>query len=182
MVNSDIKSFQDISQIIYEEFSALNSEQLNFKVNTNEWSIAQCLDHLIVSNEKYFPVLQKIQAKNYTMTFWERNNPFSKKIGRQMIQNLGPVVRKKYVSPKIFQPGKSNIRISIVSDFVQHQNKLIDLIKVISNEQYSKLKISSPVAALITFSIADLIQLLFAHEQRHLEQMRKVKNKLEKSS
>ena len=182
MVNSDIKSFQEIGKSVFEEFSSLNSEQLNFKANPNEWSIAQCLDHLIVSNEKYFPELQKIHAKNYKMTFWEWNNPFSKKIGRQMIQNLGPVVSKKYVSPKIFQPGKSTIRISIVSDFVQHQNKLIDLIKAISPEQYSKLKVSSPVAALITFSLADLIKLLLAHEQRHLEQMRRVRNELKNRS
>ncbi|MCB0751667.1 MAG: DinB family protein, partial [Ignavibacteriae bacterium] len=41
-------------------FSGLSSEQLNWKPNSETWSIAQNLEHLIVVNETYYPVLSSL--------------------------------------------------------------------------------------------------------------------------
>lgn len=41
----------EITKQSLTEFSTLTSEQLNWKPNSNAWSIAQNLDHLMVVNE-----------------------------------------------------------------------------------------------------------------------------------
>lgn len=41
------------------EFSNISSEQLNWKPSAESWSIAQCLDHLIIADSSYFPDKKK---------------------------------------------------------------------------------------------------------------------------
>ena len=49
-------TLSDISRQYLSEFGSLTNEQLNWKPNSTVWSIAQNLDHLIVTNESYYPV------------------------------------------------------------------------------------------------------------------------------
>ena len=67
-----------------------------------------------------------------------------------MIKTLGPVITKKYQSPKLFAPRRSSIRETIINDFIQHQQKLISIIDKLSPEQIEKGVITSPVAGLIS--------------------------------
>jgi uncharacterized damage-inducible protein DinB len=55
-----------------ERFQTLSEEQFNWKPNTKSWSIAQCLDHLIVSNEKYFPVFEAVFAERYHSKWYQK--------------------------------------------------------------------------------------------------------------
>lgn len=174
MIAEDINSFKKISEEVQELFSGLIPAQLTAKENADSWSIGQCLDHLIVSNSKYFPVLESLKSPKFRMSFWERNNPFTKSTGQQMLKNLGPIVTKKYKAPKIFLPSKNSSKPTVVNDFLEHQKKMISIIEKITPEQYSKCTITSPVAGLITLKVSDAIQILIAHEQRHLEQMKRI--------
>ena len=54
---------QEIDKITLDaemQFSELSSEQINWKPNSQTWSIAQNLEHLIVVNETYYPVLSAL--------------------------------------------------------------------------------------------------------------------------
>ena len=77
------------------EFSVISVAQLNWKPSAKSWSIAQCLDHLIVSDSSYFPVLKKITDGNYKMNFWEQNSPFSVIFGRMIEGSVTGTGQKK---------------------------------------------------------------------------------------
>lgn len=77
----DIITEQSIAQ-----FGILTNEQMNWKPNANTWSIAQNLDHLMVVNETYYPVLTSLKAGTY-------KTPFIAKIGF-MVSFLGKTVLK----------------------------------------------------------------------------------------
>lgn len=173
-----VKKIEEISATVQMEFGSLNPNQLNWKLNPNEWSIGQCLDHLIVSNEKYFPVFDAVISGKHKMTFWEKNNPLTSYTGKNMIKSLGPVVTKKFQSPKLFLPSQSTIKLSITNDFAEHQKKLIGYFKNFSDVKFSKTIITSPVAALLTLKLQDAMTILVVHEARHLEQMRRIKTQL----
>ena len=51
------------------EFGTLTNEQLHWKPNPHTWSIAQNLDHLIVINESYYPILESLKAGSYQTPF-----------------------------------------------------------------------------------------------------------------
>ncbi|HRH67228.1 MAG TPA: DinB family protein [Bacteroidia bacterium] len=158
------------------EFSELNSRQLNWKETEKNWSIGQCLDHLIKSNEKYFPLLDRLISGKYKMSFWESINPLSSYTGRKMAESLGPKVVKPFISPKLFEPGRSSIRGSIVQDFLQHQQLLTSKISMLQEMDVQKRIVTSPVAGLITFPLKDCLEILTGHEERHFIQAGRVKS------
>lgn len=173
-----IKKLEEISKTVQAEFGSLNSTQLNWKANPNSWSIGQCISHIIVSNECYFPVFDQLISGKNKMTFWEKNNPLTSYTGNQMIKTLGPVVSKKFQSPKLFLPSFSSIKISIIQDFLDHQNKLIQYFTKLSDPKFEKTNITSPVAALLTLKLKDAFTILTVHEERHLAQMQRIKSQL----
>ena len=46
-----------ITEHFVADFGSLSAEQLNWKPNSQTWSIAQNIDHLIVVNQTYYPIL-----------------------------------------------------------------------------------------------------------------------------
>lgn len=169
------QKLSEITATVESEFGILNEIQLNWKRDADSWSIAQCIDHIIVSNQKYFPVLESVAIEKHKMTFWEKNNPLTEYTGKQMIKTLGPVVIKNYQAPKLFLPSRSTYKLSIITDFIEHQQKLCTLLKKLIEPKYEKVIITSPVAALLTLKLSDALKIIVGHEERHLQQMIRIK-------
>ena len=165
-----------LTAIIDKDFGNLNLIQLNWKLAPDQWSIGQCLDHIIVSNGKYLPILKAIKEGKQKPSFWERNNPLSNYTGKQMIKTLGKNVVKKYKSPRLFIPSESTISQNIISDFKNHQNEIIQLFLELEKEKYKQIVVTSPVASLITLKLHNMLELIIAHEERHINQALQVKN------
>ncbi len=154
-----------------DQFNDLRPDQLMWKPAPHRWSIAQCLDHLIVSNECYFPVLDRLSGDRYRATFWEQWSPFSKSIGRNMVATLGPEVRRPFKAPKLFQPRQKDVKDdAIVDRFRKHQEALIRKLEAIRVQPLNKVVVTSPVAGLITIPLTDVLEILAGHEERHLSQ------------
>jgi len=170
------QKLSEITATVENEFGNLSEEKLNMKANPESWSIAQCIEHLIISNSKYFPAFEAVLSGKHKMTFWERNNPLTTYTGKQMVKTLGPVIVKKFQAPKLFLPSRSTIKTSIIKDFIQHQEKLCSLLKKLNTPQFEKIVITSPVAALLTLKLTDAMEILVAHEERHLNQMLRLNN------
>lgn len=175
LMSNWIQRLDNISVHVNTEFSGLNAAQLNWKASQNSWSIGQCLSHLIVSNEKYFPILDALTTGKYKTSFWQKINPLSSYTGRKMAESLGPKIIKPFVAPKLFDPGKSAVRSAIVTDFIMHQEQIKSKINSLTNLDFQKTIVSSPVAPLITFPLKDCIEILVGHEERHFAQALKVK-------
>ena len=41
-------------------FGHLNAQQINWKPRADQWSVAQCLEHLITINREYYPQFGQI--------------------------------------------------------------------------------------------------------------------------
>ena len=61
-----------IADEIDEAFGDLSSEQLNWKPAPSAWSVGQCIDHLITSNELYMVNIQKVADGTYEPNWWSR--------------------------------------------------------------------------------------------------------------
>lgn len=175
MLSSSIPS---LTATIDKKFGDLKLIQLNWKPAPDQWSIGQCLDHLIVSNAKYLPVLLTIIEGKNKPSFWEKNNPLSNYTGKQMIKTLGKNVVKKYKSPRLFIPSESTVSQNIISDFKNHQDEIFQLFLELEKEKYKHIVVTSPVASLITLKLHDLIELIIVHEERHINQALRVKNNI----
>src|SRR5688500_6631018 len=90
-------------------FSGLTPGQLNWKPSPDRWSIAQCLDHLLVADLLYFPTMKEITRGNYKMSFWEKFNPFSVLFGRMLVHQVSDKTKKKLKAPAVFTPAMGTI-------------------------------------------------------------------------
>ena len=148
----------------------LTTEQLNFKPGPESWSAGQCLDHLLVSDLQYFPVLKKIAEGKYKMNRWERISPFSGFFGRMIADQVRENVKRKLKAPGIFTPSSSDIDNGIHERFQKHLDSLIAYVAACSLEDLDQVKITSPVSKLITYNLRHTFLLLSEHLHRHLNQ------------
>jgi hypothetical protein len=156
-------------------FGQLSPGQLNWKRSAGEWSIGQCLDHLILTNQPYFPLVEKIVAGEHRRTLWERMPLLPVLFGRLVRGAVKPESARKVKARKAFEPATSAVDPQIVSRFVQHQEQLTRLMKASEGLQLERIIITSPVMSLVTYSLLDGYRIIVTHERRHLLQAGRVR-------
>lgn len=175
--NADLKTLIAAARNLAEEtgnaFGLLSPFQLNWKPAPNRWSVAQCFDHLLTTNQGYFPVIDDVLAGK-KRGLWEKVPLLPKLAGRFFIKVLDPSSTRKLKAPKGFQPVQSDIPESVIGEFVHQQQQLMDRMRASEHLNLDKIVITSPVAAVITYSLMDAYRIIVVHQQRHFLQAKRV--------
>lgn len=152
-------------------FGGLSRRQLNWKPDAKSWSIAQCLDHVITTHDLYFPLLTRLADGTAKPTFQERFSPLSGLWGRMLIGIVSPDNAKKVKTTSKAAPSSSEIDEHIVERFARHQQQMIEhLRRLPTSIDPEKVIITSPLMAIVTYSLAVTFTIFTAHSQRHLDQ------------
>lgn len=151
-------------------FSDLSAKQLNWKPAPDMWSVAQCIDHLITTNEAYFEKIEKAAGDEFRNNAWSRIPFWSGLVGYLIKRAVDPANRKKTKTFPVFQPSSSEVADSIFEDFGDCQEKLMEYIRKTDHLDRRKVKIGSPVSDKVTLSLADAFEILVIHERRHYQQ------------
>ena len=181
MIKSTQQAIEEFNKVTVEakaQFGNLSSEQFNWKPAPKKWSIAQCLEHLIVSNTTYYPQLNLVADGKHSNSFYQNIKFISKFFGNYLIKETGQIVAKPMKSPSAFVPSQSQIASTIVVDFEKHQNDFSSCLKSLSKADLENTIVSSPALGIITYNLVDLLTILVGHEQRHLEQAKNVLNQV----
>lgn len=163
-----------INEEITNEFLILDSSVLNWKPGPEKWSVGQCLDHIIVTNESYGDTFNQILSGKYTPSIWARINPFSGYFGRFMTKALGPERRRSFKTFPVFEPASSDISLTICENLKDHNRKLKLVFSQLLGSSKHEMVIRSPASPIITYKIKDTIAMLVQHEKRHLAQAKEV--------
>lgn len=169
-----IETFAKVSQETEKSFGNLTTYQLNLKPTPGRWSIAQCLHHLIVSNETYYIPLQIIIDGKHRNSFFQSIGFISRFFGSYLIKETGPVTSKPMKNPPVFAPSGSDLPGTIVTDFLKHQQQLSALVLQLDKTDLNNTIISSPALGIITYSLKDMLTILAGHEMRHLAQAKRI--------
>ncbi len=167
-------SLEEITNQVKKEFSLLTENQLNYKPNSVSWSIAQNLEHLIVVNEIYFPIITSIKTGTY-------KTPFISKIGfmvsffeKTVLNAVRPDRKKKMKTFPVWEPTTSNVISDILNRFQIHQIELIQKIEGAKELVEKGIVISSPANKNIVYKLEIAFDIIVSHEQRHLEQAKEI--------
>jgi len=155
-------------------FGNLTGQQLNWKPSAEQWSVAQCFDHLVTANEAYFSTFEKVLSGEKENTFWESLPWLPSVWGKLVIKAVAPETTRKRKNPKIFHPSSSNIDEDIIRRFIDQQNEIVRYMKATEGMDLDKITISSPVSNVITYSLMDAYRIIVAHEKRHFLQALRV--------
>ena len=153
-MNEITSELEKIAENTRKTFGSLSAEQINWKPSETGWSIGQCFEHLIKTNELFYGKLDEIADGKQKNSFLENYSPLSGIFANLLIGSLKKDSRKfKAPSPKIVPP--SEIDANIIEIFAAHQSELISKIKQIEAADWNKIKITSPFMKLMTYRLAD---------------------------
>ncbi len=154
----------------------LTAQQLGWTPPDGGWSIGQVLEHLVVAGQLYVDRMsdavesaKRGPSRNAT-PLWKPSF-----VGKYLIRALSPDRRgKRLPAPKVFKPGPSP-RANVHAAFVRHQAELVDLADRAAGLDLARIKTSSPVSRLIRINLGDAFAIVATHAERHLEQIRAVR-------
>jgi hypothetical protein len=163
-----------ITQEFISYFSELNAAQMNWKPNSDTWSIAQNIDHLMVINNSYFPIIESLQRGNYKTLFLSKIGFAVSFFGNIILKAVQPDRKKKIKTFSIWEPSKSEIPDVILTTFKNHQAELKLLIENSKELLEKGAVISSPANKHIVYTLEKAFEIIITHEQRHFEQAKEV--------
>lgn len=169
-----ITQIDETTKFFCEAFGELSIEQLNWKPDPDTWSIAQNIDHLIVINETYFPIIDSIQKGTYKTPFLSKIGFIVSFFGDVILKAVQPDRKKKMKTFPIWEPARSNVWIGILERFKEHQSELKKMIENSKDSVDKGVVISSPANRNIVYKLEKAFDIIVTHEQRHFEQSKEV--------
>jgi len=172
-INYVTTELKKIAEDARTTFGALSSEQLNWKPAAESWSIAQCLDHLIKTNEQFYPEFEKLASGNRKNTFWQNYSPFTGMGGRFLVNAVMNDSKKvKAPSQAIVPP--SDLPGDIVEQFARNLEDVCSKVEACGSADPKKTVVTSPFLAVMTYRLDDAYSVLVEHSKRHIRQAKRV--------
>lgn len=169
------ENIQQVSIQAEQLFGQLSYAQLNWKPADNKWSVAQCLDHIMVSNSTYFPEFDRILSGGAFTNFWGKVPFLPALFGKMLLKSVNPNSQLPLKAPGNFTPSASTLPPTLLSDFAMHQQKLTDYyLRLQQVPAHHKIMLTSPAAKFVTYSLWYGLNIIALHEQRHLQQAKRV--------
>jgi hypothetical protein len=153
----------------------LSESALNWQPNAGKsWSVAQCLDHLVIMNRMYVKTLQDAVADNEDQ-LEPRKNPIQPSgwLTRIFIRYEEPPPKIKLPAPKKIAP-PSNLTGAVIEDFKAVQQELVDFMREWGAADLGDLKLKDPLFPIHLTADTELL-VIAAHNRRHLWQAENVK-------
>ena len=169
-----VSQLEKISTNSKNTFGKLSAEQINWKPTAESWSIGQCFEHLIKSNELYYKDFDEIAAGTRRNSFYEHYSPLSGLFGKFVANALKKDNQKTKTIPQAAPP--SEIDSQIIEKFAAHQANLIEKMDAMKNADWRKTTLTSPFLKIATYSLVDTFQIIIEHEKRHFRQAERVMN------
>ena len=154
----------------------LTDEQLNWKPDATQWSIAQCLEHLAVTSRQFNGYFKQLIES--ARLKWPTNGPIPYRpsvVGGWLIKQVVPETRRKVPSPKVFRPSDSSSIHDALGLFLKQQEEFLAFVRESEGVDYNRARLRSPVTPLMRYSLADAFVVTIVHGYRHLAQANRVR-------
>ncbi len=152
-----------------QKYQNLSNEILLKSSESGGWSIAECLEHLVKYGEYYLPSFEK----GLTNSVDNNQNKILKStwLGRKAINSMNPEVgTKKYKAFKDYIPTKQSDGRAIVAQFINQQEKLLQILRIARAKDIQQIKIPISIAKFLKLNLGDALQFLIVHNERHIQQ------------
>jgi len=155
-------------------FGHLDGEQLNWKPRADQWSVAQCFEHLIKINSAYAPQFRLIEQGAYAPT-WRAHVPvLARFFGSMILRAVQPGSPRKFKAARHVEPSTGSIDGDIIARFTTHQQEVVEHMTMTGRRDLHTVVVTSAVAPIAFYSALDAFRILAAHEQRHMAQAERV--------
>ncbi|GAA3628932.1 DinB family protein [Flavivirga jejuensis] len=160
------KTRQNINQI--EALSLKPISELNWKADSNIWSVLECIEHLNLYGDYYLPVIEQSIINNASKpkTYFK-----SGALGNYFAKSMLP--KEKLNKMKTFKdknPNGSDLDKTTLNRFLIQQEKMLDLLDKARKVSLNKTKTSISITKLIKLKLGDTFRVVIYHNERHIVQ------------
>lgn len=156
-------------------FHGLKDYQLTWKPSSSEWSIAECMHHVIVYNERYLPQLDQKVNLGYNPERAADSTYRSTYYGNMMVGTVSPDSLYKLKSSASTQPGQNST--SRISETMESMfTSFTALFHRAASCDLNNIMVISPEDSMIKMPLGDKLKYIIEHQLRHLNQMKRVLN------
>ena len=143
--------------------------ELNWKQNSESWSVLECLEHLNLYGHFYIPEIEKTILNSKHKSEEEFKSGI---LGNYFAESMLP--KQKLNKMKTFKdknPINSKLDRKVIDEFINQQIKTIDLLYKSKNVSLNKNKVKITLSKWIKLKLGDTFRFVINHNIRHLEQI-----------
>ncbi|MFN7921435.1 MAG: DinB family protein [Bryobacteraceae bacterium] len=154
----------------------LDDDRFNWSPGAGRWSMAQCFEHLNVTNRNMVASIEKA-AREGRAAGKLSDGPFVYGfLARWFINTLQPPVKRRFKAPANFQPGPRRSLADTRAEWDRIHDKVVELIHAVNGLDLARIKVPSPASSLLKYPLGAAFWVLTGHDKRHLWQARNVRN------
>lgn len=153
--------------------SGLTVVQLNWRPRSDAWSVAQCLEHLCLSNEVYAEaIVESLGGRPSGPVEEIRPGWFGRWFIRRYIE---PTTQKSPGrAPRKAVPTASRLDPSILDRFIASNRLMRDIMARARDFDVNRVRFRNPFVPVIRFTVGTGLQIVARHNHRHLLQAERI--------
>jgi hypothetical protein len=152
----------------------LSESQFNWRPAADQWSIEECLSHLTMVGQWELRAIEEAVARGRAGGATGKG-PFSYGAVDRFIIDM--TVRTKNRAAKQFTPLHGQPVTAIIPTFLHVQNMFQLQMKLADGLDLARVKVPTPISRFLRLSLGATFAQAAAHERRHIEQARRVREK-----
>lgn len=154
----------------------LDEAQFSWQPSPGSWGVAQCLDHLNVSNAIYLgPMREAVERARRQGR--RRRGPLRQGLVEQWFTaSLEPPPRRRLPAPKKIAPALREGKERIAGEFRRIQGEVEALLRGAADLDLG-VRFRNPLIPLVRFTVGSGFLIIAAHERRHLWQAERVRDR-----
>lgn len=163
--------------------SGLDERQGTWRARAGTWSVAECLDHLAISNRVYLSAMQPPAERALAEGRRRRGPALPGVAGGWFVRSLEPPVKTifKMRAPRKIRPRASPPLGHALEQFLSSQRDLVTFLRKYSDIDLAGVVFPNAFMKGVHFSLATGLHILAAHQRRHLWQAWRVRRAVEQS-
>lgn len=174
LINDLQQKTESILEKAISQWQMTPSVKLLQAPGTNQWSAAQCLEHLNSYGRYYLPEIEKA-IETAKQNKWLASEKFTAGWIGNYFTNLMMPERdgkkmKKMSAPKNHTTDADLESYQLVSELIYQQEKKLKLLEEARKIDLNKAKVSVSIAKFIKLKLGDVFMFLSAHNLRHIAQ------------
>lgn len=178
-MNAELESYSDQLLSIRQDagglMSGLSDAQFNWQPQPGRWSMAGCFDHLNKAAAQLFIPSIDAAIANARAGGLTGDGPFTySAFERWCVRTNDAPARMRFKAPKQVQPSPSMSLDEVRTAFMRWQDELGGRLRAADGLDLRRARHTSPLP-LVKWSLGTFIQLMLAHERRHIHQARRVR-------
>ncbi len=152
-------------------FDSLDDTEFNRKPSKKGWSVGQCFEHLIKINELYLRLLKASVAEGDNRKDGSERGVRHGLFERYFIWVLEPPVCIKLPAPPVVKSdGRFLDPLLTRARYFEGHDELRQFMISARTVDIQRTRVSSPFGAWLRWSMAAALDIMMAHERRHLRQ------------